>query len=900
MTSNKKILALAVAAAPLLATQASAQNDTKPTADPGPIEEVVIVARLKSSAENVVFERLEHEAVTDLLSSELIGRIGDSNVATALRRVPGVTLVDDKFIYVRGLGERYSSTLLNGAAVPTPDLTRSVLPLDIFPTSIVESLAVQKGFTADIPAAFGGGNVDIRTRGIPDELVFNVEIGTNYNAETSGSGLTYRGGGDDEWGHDDGTRTLPAELGEAFKTYRGNISPSNILTTLRQQGNTSATLTDAQLINRQLATSLMRDVNIDEDKPGENLSGEVNVGNRFYFNNGMEFGFLSGLSYDHTFDTSTTLSRSIADPDEQVERETESTREVNLTGNLGLGFRLNEDNEVSTTSLYLLNSDDVAAISDYHNDNRPLSGGTGFRDWNVRYQEREMLVNQVKGSHSWGEETRNLLGLEHFDDMLPFLDQLKFDWYYSDAVVDTDIPSEVRVIGGTQTEPGTGQVLTSTVQANDAMAGYRFTDLEDEVLSQGWELSLPMFVSGFDIEVSGGWDYVRKNRTYRQTDLILGSTDPDVLAIVTDSLSDLFGDDNILNPDYGFTLNVTPASARSYLAATTNESMFFKADITWQDSWRVIAGTRYEEYVQVGLPWEPLNYSGSQISMDPVELEEAVFTDDKVYPSLSVVYMGQEFWAETFQVRLNYSETVVRPDLREISDTSYLDPITGALVFGNPDVVPADVKNYDIRAEWFFDNGDNFTVSLFYKDIIDPIESFERGASDTKVASEIINAESAELYGIEIEWLKELLFLGEALSSLFFSGNVTLLDHELQVGDRADSPTNKTRGLAGASDYVLNFQLGYDSDDGRHAATVVYNVFGERLYTAGRLGFPDAFEQPFNSLDLTYSFYPTDNVTVKAKLKNLLDESVTIERGGVDVFEEERGMEASLSARWQF
>lgn len=900
MRSNKKLLALAVAAAPLVSVGASAQeNAAKPQADMGSIEEVVIVARLKSSAEDVVFERLEHEAVTDLLSSELIGRIGDSNVATALRRVPGVTLIDDKFIYVRGLGERYSSTLLNGAAVPTPDLTRSVLPLDIFPTNIVESLAVQKGFTTDMPAAFGGGTVDIRTKGIPDELVFNVEVGTSYNSETSGSGLSYNGGGDDEWGTDDGTRSLPYELSEAFKTYTGDISPSNILRVMQQQG-LDASFADAQAINRELATALKRDLTIYDDDPGENISGEVNLGNRYYLDNGMEFGFLSGISYDHAFDTKETFSRDIADPDEQVERSTESTREINITGNLGLGFRLNEEQEISTTTLFLRNTDDVAAISDYHNDNRPLSGTTGFRDWNIRFEEREMLVNQIKGTHVWGQETRDFLGMENVHEMLPFLDQLKLDWYYSDSEVTTDIPSEVTVIGGTQTVAGTGEVLSSAIQANDAMAAYRFTELEDEVLSQGWQLSLPLFVGDFAIEVSGGWDYVRKNREYRQTDLNLGTTDPDVLAVVTDPLSDIFSDENILNPDYNFALNLSAASARSYLAATTNESMFFKADVTWQDTWRLIAGTRYEEYVQVGLPWEPLNYSGSQISMDPVELEEAVFTDDQIYPALSLVYMGQDFWAETFQVRFNFSETVVRPDLREIADTSYLDPLTGALVFGNPDVVPSDVTNFDVRAEWFFDNGDNFTVSLFYKDISDPIESFERGASDTKVASEIINAESAELYGLEVEWLKELSFLGEVFYPFFVAGNLTLLDHELQVGDRADSPTNKVRGLAGASDYVVNFQLGFDSDDGMHAATLVYNVYDERLYTAGRLGSPDAFEQPFNSLDLTYSFYPTENIIVKAKLKNILDESITIERGGVDIYEEDKGQEGSLSVQWQF
>lgn len=896
MVSNKKLLALAVAAAPLWSASASAQDESRPQITP-PMEEVVVQARLKSSAEKVVFERMEAESVTDLMGADFIGRIGDSNVAAALRRVPGVTLVDDKFIYVRGLGERYSNTLLNGAVVPTPDLTRSVLPLDIFPTSIVETLAVQKGYSTDMPAAFGGGIVDIRTKGIPDAFMLDVEVGYSHNTETSGSGLSYNGGSSDRWGKDDGERELPSALSQAIDQFKGNISPRNIRNTLNAQGG-NVDLAEAEAINRELANALKRDISIYNDDPGENLSGEVNVGNRFYLDNGMEFGFLAGGSYDHSFDTKTKLSRNISDPDEQVETETESTRTVNMTGNLGLGFRLNSEQEVSTTSLYLRNTDDVASISDYHNDNRPLSGTSGFRDYDIRYEQRAMFINQIKGSHTWGSETRDLLGLDGLHEKLPFLDQLKFDWYYSDAEVNTKIPSQIRVESGTSTVAGTGEVLSSTVNESDSTVTYRWTDLEDSVESEGWELSLPIFVGKFDIEVAGGYDHVRKYRVYEQTDLRLGSSGGSA-AYYQQDLTDIFADDNILNDAYGYELNVSSASARSYLAAVLNESMFFKVDATWNERWRAIIGTRYEEYTQVGLPWEPLNYS-RQITNDPQDLEDAVFQDDDIYPSLSLVYMGNDFWAETWQLRFNWSETVVRPDLREIADTSYLDPLTGALVFGNPDVVPSDVSNFDVRAEWFFSNGDSFTVSVFYKDIDNPIEFFERGASDTKVASEVLNAESAELKGIEFEWLKELSFLGDAFTPFFLSGNVTFLDHELEAGTRADSPTNASRGLAGASDYVVNLQLGFDSEDGKHAATLVYNVFGERLYTAGRLGAPDAFEQPFHSLDLTYSFYLTEAFTIKAKVKNLLDESIVIERGGVEVYEEEKGLAASVSLKWEF
>jgi len=735
MTSNiKGFPLLGSAALLLLATPGGAEESKK-------IEEIEVVGRLKSSAENIIIERRDHEAVTDLMSAEMISRVGDSTVATALRRVTGVTLVEDKFIYVRGLGERYSSTLLNGASVPSPDLTRSVLPLDIFPASLVENLAVQKSYSPDLPAAFGGGNVDIRSTGLPQGLVFNMELGTGYNSETSGSGFSYSGGDDDWLGSDDGTRKLPSEITAALNEYQGNISANNIFSFLRRQ-NPSATFDDAQAINRGLATQLHRDISI-TDEDYENVSGQVNLGNRFYLENGMEFGFLGGISYDQQFETTEIVSREYSNPEEWNETETKSTRSVNITSNLNFGFRLNEDQEISTTSLFLRNTDDDAIIADSHNDNRPFSSGVGFRNYDIRFEEREIIVNQIKGTHVWGAETRDLLGLHWLHEKFSFLDELRLDWYYSDSDVDTQIPSEVSVSAVTSTNPDSGAVLASSVRRADSMATYRYTDLEDEVLSQGWKVTWPFYWRNFTIELIGGGDYTQKTRVYRQTDLLLGSTTPVVSGILDQPLSDIFSEDNLLNDDFGFALNISSASARSYLAATTNDAAFFKADVTWNDTWRVIAGVRYEDYIQVGLPWDPLVYSTDgtkgQISMDPQELRDAVFVEDDYYPAFSVIYMTENFWAETFQLRFGYSETIVRPDLREIADISYQDPLTGALVFGNPDVVPSSVDSYDVRAEWFFSNGDNLTLSLFYKDIIDPIEFFERAASDTKVASEVIN-----------------------------------------------------------------------------------------------------------------------------------------------------------------
>ena len=164
----------------------TATETPSPATPSGPLEEVVVIGCLINSTQQLINERQDDDVVSDVMGSEMISRFGDTTVAVALRRIPGLSLVNDKFIYVRGLGERYSSTLLNGAAIPSPDLTRNVIPLYIFPTSIVSSLRVQKAYSADMPAAFGGGAVDIRTKGIPSGLTYAIEVGSGYNFENDG------------------------------------------------------------------------------------------------------------------------------------------------------------------------------------------------------------------------------------------------------------------------------------------------------------------------------------------------------------------------------------------------------------------------------------------------------------------------------------------------------------------------------------------------------------------------------------------------------------------------------------------------------------------------------------------------------------------------------------------
>ncbi len=871
---------------------------TAAAANDEPIEEIIVQGRLLNSAAALIDERIEDHNITDLIGSDMIGRVGDSTVSDALRRVSGLSLVNGKFIYVRGLGERYSSATLNGATIPSPDLSRNVIPLDIFPTAIVESIAVQKSYSADKSAAFGGGSIDIRTQGLPGDFTFSIEMGIGANSETSGKVLNYSGGGDDYLGKDDGTRSLSDELLQGISRFSGELDPQNILSTLRREGNSSATLADAQLINKEQALSLNRDISIGETGYSPNYDARGGIGNSFTLSDNLQVGFLVGGGYKTAWHETNATARNFRFPDERFEREQETTRSVDLNGSLNLGVQFTEDHEITSTSLYLRSTDDEVAIVDFFNENREKSDGLGFRDSHIKFEERDLLVNQVGGVHYLGEQTREYL------NWLPLgwiSEELRFTWQFSDARATTSIPNEVKMSSETVTDIDTGEVISSNIVIDSSALDYRFTELEDDMTNYRWQFAWPVSFSNSQMEFGAGFEHTRKGRTYRQSQFSLGALAVGDPAILSGPAGDVFSDEHITDSANEFVFDLAGTNNQSYIAATMTDAVFGQLDWLWQDTWRLSAGVRWEDYRQAALDWNIYAFTlqNPQISNDPEVLEKSVFQKDQIYPSVSLTYIS-DWWAELFQLRFGWSQTVARPDLREITDASYVDARTGFLTDGNPNVRPADVENFDVRAEWFFSNGNNFTVSAFYKDLVNPIEFFESAASDTNRSREIINVQSGRIYGTEIESMVALGFLGGFWDAFFVQGNLTIQDTRLVAGEQADAPTNEVRRLAGASDIVANLMLAYDSPNGKHAATLVYNYFGDRLYVAGRNGAPDAFEQPFHSVDATYSWYATETITLKAKVQNLLNDAISIEREGVTTFNEKPGTAVAISFNWNF
>ena len=368
-------------------------------------------------------------------------------------------------------------------------------------------------------------------------------------------------------------------------------------------------------------------------------------------------------------------------------------------------------------------------------------------------------------------------------EIIPFLgrgvlDGLIFDWYVSEATAKTDIPSEVTFLGEDRVDPVTGEVLSTRIRQSDFAARYRYTDLEDEVDSNGWDITKAFTLENSDIELSFGQDVSQKARSYTQLDFGLGTTEALAGPALVGTPADVFTDAKIQNPINGFQLTAGGLGTESYLAGQIEDGVYFKVDALLSQKWRLSGGVRQEEFEQASLPIDRLQFDPAigqcaLVPCDEAALERIHFVEDELYPAFSGTRIFNNVWAQTFQLRFGASETVARPDLREVSAATYIDPLTEARVIGNPNLVTSPITNFDARAEWFFDNGDNFTASLFYKDIDRPIETVQGAGSDDNIVLTFTNAQQAEVQGIEVEWLKDLSSLGLAFfRPFFFSGNI--------------------------------------------------------------------------------------------------------------------------------
>lgn len=888
---NKIALAVALAASTNFAIAQT--PETEPSEDSA-IEEVVVKAsRLQGSAVAVIEERKNQAFVADILGAEQLSKTGDSDAASALRRVTGLTLVDGKFIYVRGLGERYSSARLNGASVPSPDLTRNVIPLDLFPSSIIESLAVQKAYSPSMPAAFGGGSIDIRTKSVPSQFVANFELGISKNSEAD-EGFTYSSN----------HSGLSSNLSDAIVKYRGDFSLAKIITKEQGLGN-DVNADQAEQINQGLLAELDRDMSLKKESLDPDLSVKASLGNSFdedFF--GGKFGFLASVAYDNKWkfaekvnnvisqnvakDCSSNLNSEENTKNSCFDATTNSdvtTEEERMSGVFTVGYKLNQ-HSVSYAKIYLEDSEDETQMSVKQAPGgstiRTIFGtGSADRLISFNYEERTLDVDQFVGQHTfndyWG---------------------LGFDWQYTESEANTEIPTDVEYTFRDSYDRNSGSYTNSGITGDQNRASYSFVDMEEHVKSASGNVTLPVYAGDFEMEFKVGYDFTDKARNYTTSSFKVNNNSGASITVGDDALQlpAYLSDDFIANNSMGITFNEPSIpDADDYIAAQKIDAGYGAFDIFYQGKWRISGGVRYENFRQTSLRASSLMFTKEDLQRlyNQDTITEGTINEDDFYPALSMTYVG----GDDYQIRLGYGETVVRPDLREVIPVSYFDPLTDIRTRGRVGLQSSNLKNYDLRYENYSANGDNYSVALFYKDIANPIENIMR-IGDEDYSLSFINGQEGEVYGIETEWLHDLTYLADGF---FTSGNITISDSEVSIDPSlAGNLTNPTKRLTGHSKYVVNLQLNYDSANGNHSSSLVYNVFGERIIASGVADREDAFEQPFHSLDLVYTYYPSYSSKVKFKIQNMLGEDQEVLQSDVVVRSKQVGTSFGISYTYDF
>ncbi len=857
------------------------------------MEEVVVKAsRLKGTASAVMQERKNQAFIADILGAEQISRTGDSNAAAALRRVTGITLVDGKFIYVRGLGERFSSTQLNGAAVPSPDPTRTVIPLDLFPSSIIESLSVQKSYSASMPAHFAGGNVDVRLKSIPTDFVFTMQGKIGGNSNNFDDGLTYNGGDDDWYGKDDGTRAAPQALKDLWSSY--------------------TSLNDlSQSDNREIAAQLNRDYDPEKSSINPNTGFDVTLGNRFDFDD-FRLGFLSAVSYDNKWEVSEGYEGQDFTFEEGQEGETgewtlvrgfddiQSTEHtVRFSGMLNLGLEFRREHRIEFGSLILHDTRDEVRDKLGNSNNVAISDGLRIRDSQVIYEEREMIANQIRGTHNFSDFWN--IGL---------------DWFYSDARSNRDAPGNVStryiIADGSNGQPEDGifdLINESSLRKATTASRYSFQDLEDNVENYGFKFSLPLSFDGVEVELKAGGNFVEKTRDAMARRVDINTLAFDNIDLTGYQMNNILTDDVMLNHPLKaneLVLRDTSTAGDDYYSGQLIDAYFADADFFFAQKWRATLGFRYEDYRQVVAPLDPATGKFDFKNEPPTlqELEDLAFQEDDVFGALALTYELNP----QMQFRGSYAQTTIRPDIREVAPATYIDPLTGFPIGGTPAVKSTLIDNYDLRWEWYLETGENLSVGLFYKDMELPIEAVQSPSQDGPPLIRIANAEDGYVYGMEVEFLKDFNFLGEYAEGFFLSGNFTLSESEINIDTQnvveqtgvSTSITNPTRAMTGHSPWVVNMNLGWDAANGNHSATLAYNVFAERIIIPGIDDKDDAYEQPFHSLDFVYTYYPTYSSTLKFKVQNMLNQDKEITFDDTLLRSETKGVRFEVALKWDF
>lgn len=849
--------------------------------DDSELDVVTVTGTLKRGGVIKRMERKKNDIVsTDGIDRDQMNLSGAGNAGDAAKQVTGVSVEGGKYIYVRGLGDRYTKTTLNGLEIPGLDPDRNSLQLDMFPSSLIENLIVSKNFTASNPADYTGGLVNIETIGFPEKKFANISFGLGYNPDMhfNKNYLTYEGSGTDYLGFDGGARQIPdAALNPNPPSPAIGSSPDQVNSFVKEF---------SPVLGADRTMSPM-DFSISYA-----MGDQIDMGEKKEKNKGKKLGYIFSASYKVNYKyyadvENSEYIKSINDTIYEMDYATINRGEIgqrNVTlGLLGGVAVKSKYSKYRFTLMHLQNAQQTAGKFDIDNNGNAVgqSGYIAYSD-NLEYNQRGLTNLFIAGEH-----VRDTTGWY-------------FDWGVSPSFSlsrDPDIRKTAYTVGSTTIAfaPGGGGLPARIWRnLNEINAPGRF-DVKKEY---------QMFKR--DAKLKFGASYIFKRRSYEIIRYNMQFWNPQSWTNDPETgkpeQSNVLADENLYpnNPNgIYYQSGVTRPNPNEYQSMVHNSGIYINNEFPFAKIFKAIIGVRLEHYLQTHTGRDQKWASGDFANGKNLD-NDIVLNDLDVFPEVNLILTFDSKKNEniTTNIRASYSMSIARPSFKELSYAQIFDPITGRAfnggLFEYPDwdgnLRSTRIHNADLRWETFFSRGQLVTASIFYKNFDAPIELVRIPQQTSTTEYQPRNVGGAWLAGFEFEFRKNLDFIHESLANLNIIGNLTMVKSEVEMTD-AEFNNRKLyekpgeglaprRAMAGQSPWVINAGITYTNKElGKNKDKPVgldigifYNVKGPTLYIVGSGLFPDVYTDPFHGLNfgLNVSFGKQQRMSIDFNAENLI------------------------------
>ena len=754
-------------------------------------EEVTVTGQAidaqSSTQEAQLVERRNAQVITDNIGAQEMKANGDSDAAAALQRVTGVSVVDSQFVFVRGLGERYSNTTLAGSVIPTTEPDKKVVPLDLFPTALVDSVQVAKTYTPDRPAEFAGGLVEIVPQKMTVRPTFDAAVGFNWYEHATGEDILLSPlDGRDWWGYDNGLRSLPAAFPASKVVRRGIYTPD--------VGYTRDEITE---FGRLLDTGVWRPT-ARSGRPGQTFA--LSYGNRF-----DKVGVLGSVtqSYKEQFVQEDRRFYRIGE-NSALEEVTDyafqtGTQRSQLGIVANLAYQFTGAHRIAFDTFYTHSGRDEGRTFEGPN----FENNFVYRNYRLQFVEEDLRTTRLTGEHFF-QHLRNS----------------RIDWHASYGKANRDEPDLRETLYQQPIVNGVG--AGTFVLADESQSGFRlFNTLDDDTIDLGGNWSTFGTLAGRPVVYKAGPSYIRRTRDFSSRRFRYIPTNLVPLNL-TQTPEELFTTANI-GPAFRFNEETRPVDA--YDAEQTTVALYGMGDWVVSSKSRLVAGLRVERFRQEVNTFDPFGLFDRR--------EQARLENTDVFPGVNFVYALRP----STNLRLGFSQTVNRPEFRELAAFEFTDVVGNRAVRGNPALVRSLIRNADA----FTGGRGVLAASVFFKSFNDPIERVINAGAQPLQTFE--NADRARNVGLELEAGRQLApFAYVSLNYTFVDSEITLTESARRV------QTSRTRPLAGQSQNLFNAvgELSF----GAFQARVLYNFFDDRISDVGANQAPDIIEAARGSLDV--------------------------------------------------